>query len=326
LRRLVTLTVVSTLGLTLCGTASAAYNPSLLVGETSPALGRNGSVRIFIRTSPEDDQTAIATVYAPSGYRLELGQRSGAELGTVIAFLGAEAVQGSIRSDDPAAHASNQCAPGRHDAVWRIDLTLAGHEYRLPVYVDRVVAGPEAAYASARMRMCLGSLPLRYADITVGNVFTNPDRQGTYAWNAVFVPYSPGTAMPNYPLAAQSTSYVGLPAAFAVSARLRQRGKQRVAVVTACLREAGQAVPGVRVTLYYGGRSVFASRKVAVRRTGPGGCMKARVRIRKLMIVFASVHVPVRQGAGCTPSLAPRCSASSIYPPSERFKPVKIVR
>lgn len=326
MRRLIALTVVSALGLALCGTASAAYNPSLLVGETSPALGRSGSVRIFIRTRPEDDQTAIATLYSPRGYRLELGQRSGTELGTVIAFLGADAVQGTIKSDDPAGDAANQCAPGAHDALWRIELTLAGREYRLPVYVDRVVAGPEAAFASARMRMCLGSLPLRYADITVGKVFTNPDQQGTYAWNAVFVPYTPGTATPNYAVAAQSTSYVGLPAAFAVSARSRHRGEQRFAVVTACLREGGQAVPGVRVTLYYGGRSVFASRKAAVRQTGPRGCMTARIRIRKLMILFASVHVPVRQGGGCTPSLAPRCSASSIYPPSERFKPVRIGR
>ena len=43
--------------------ASAAYNPSLLVADTSPALGAKGPVRIFLRTQRLDEATAVATVY-----------------------------------------------------------------------------------------------------------------------------------------------------------------------------------------------------------------------------------------------------------------------
>jgi hypothetical protein len=310
--RLLVAGAASLLALTLAPTATAAYNPTLLVGETSPVLGGAGSVRMFVRTRAEDDPTATITIYSPRGYALRLGQAAGTELGSVIAFLGAEAVQGTIRTSvgDP----SNACAPGPHDAVWEIALTLAGRSYRVPVYVDRLSGGPEAAHASARMHLCLGSVPMRYADITVGKVFTNPSEQGTYAWNAVFVPRTDPAAR------AQSTSYVSLPATFSVAARR----KQRFADVTACLREGGHAIEGVRVTLYYGGRTVFASRKVAVRLTNTRGCVTTRIRIKKPMVLFASVHVPIRQAAGCTPSLAPRCSEASIYPPSERFKPVRI--
>ena len=300
------LAAIVALGLALAPTAPAAYDPSLLVGETSPALGGSGSVRIFLRSRAEDDATATITVYSPRGYRLQLGQPAGTELGSVIAFLGAEAVQGTIRTAAPDAAGS--CAPGVHDAVWELALILAGRSYRVPISVDRV----DTPDASARMHMCLGSVPMRYADITIGKVFTNPTELGTYAWNAVFVPVA-GTA-------AQSTSYVSLPATLSVSAKR----KQRIATVTVCLREGGRAIARARVTLYYGGKTVFASRKVAVRLTSARGCVTSRIRIKRVMVVFASVHVPIRQAQGCAPTLATRCSAASIYPPSERFKPVRI--
>lgn len=304
--RVVVLAAVSALGLGLAPPALAAYNPSLLVGETSPALGGTGSVRIFLRSGAEDDPTATITLYSPRGYGLQLGHAAGTSLGTVIVFLGADAAQGTIRTT--AVAASSSCAAGGHDAAWELAFTLAGRAYHVPIYVDRV----ESADASARMHMCLGSAPIRYADITIGKVFTNPAEQGTYAWNAVFAPQD-GDAV-------QSTSYVGLPAKLSVSARR----SGRFAVVTACLREAGQGIPGARVTLYYGGRTVFASRKVAITVTNARGCVTSRFRIKRLMLLFASVHLPVRQAAGCAPTLASRCSSASIYPPSERFKPVRI--
>ncbi|HEV2711468.1 MAG TPA: hypothetical protein VGU26_00095, partial [Gaiellaceae bacterium] len=107
--RILVVGVVSLLALTFSTTARAAYNPTLLVGETSPVLGGTGSVRIFARTRAEDDATATITIYSPRGYVLQLAHPAGTVLGSVIAFLGPEAVQGSIRTSvgDP----SNACAP-----------------------------------------------------------------------------------------------------------------------------------------------------------------------------------------------------------------------
>jgi hypothetical protein len=317
----------------------AAYDPSLLVGDTNPALGRSGSVRIFLQVRDQDDATGMVTLYAPRGYGVSLGQPAGAELGSVIAFVrtgpiseARQAVQGVVRTDDPANHAVNSCAPGRHDAVWLVDFTLTGRRFVLPIYVDRVETGPEAAYASARMRMCPASpytpapqgVSLSYADLTIEDVFTNPAEQGTYAWNAVFVPYTHGTGTLNSAEAAQSTAYVPLPASFAVTARRQKRGKKAFAAVTACLSEAGQGLRGVRVTLYYGGKTVFSSRKVATPATNGRGCVTARIPLKKTNLVFASARVPIRSASGCTPTLTARCSSASIYPPSVRFRAVRI--
>jgi hypothetical protein len=205
----------------------------------------------------------------------------------------------------------------------------------VPIYVDRVTTGHEVAYASARLRICPASpygarateVSLTYADLTLENVFRNPDERGIYPWNGVFVPYTTGTAALNTALTTQSTAYIGLPATFAVTAKRQKRGKRAFAVVTACLREAGQAVRDVTINLYYGGTTVFSSKKVASPRTNARGCATTQIRIGKVMVVFASARVPLRGAAsGCSPSLAPRCSGASIYPPSGRFRPVRIER
>ena len=333
--------VVGVLTLSCTATAFGAYNPTLLVGETSPALGGSGPVRIFVQARDDDDATGMVTLYSPRGYTVELGHPAETELGSVIAFVRTGSLsgprvgaQGTVRADNPANHVSNSCAPGMHDAVWTVDFTLAGTTYRLPIYVDRVTTGPEAAHASARMRLCpaspyfgqQGAVSLTYADLTLDDVFTNPAGQGVYAWNGVFVPYTPGTGSLNTALAAQSTAYIGLPGTFVVTAKRQKRRKLMFALVKACLHEAGQAVRGIRVRLYYGGKTVFSSKRVASPLTDARGCATARIRIRKLMVVFASARVPIRGAARCTPSLAPRCSGASTYPPSGRFQPVRIRR
>jgi hypothetical protein len=243
-----------------------------------------------------------------------------------------QTVEGTIRSDDPASHVSNSCAPGTHEAVWALEFRLAGSAFRLPVYIDRVTSGAESAHASARIVICHAprdtgppaddAVSMPYADLTVRNVFTNPAEQGTYAWNAVFVPYAPGTATLNPALTAQSTAYINLPSTFVVTAK-REKGK-KVALVRACLREAGSAIRAVRLTFYYGGKSVFGSRMVAIRLTDAAGCATTRIRLRKVMVVFASVHVPLRRAPGCTPTLAPRCSDASIFPPPVVFRAVRV--
>ena len=112
-------------------------------------------MRIFVRTRAEDDATATITVYSPRGYVLKLGHRAGTLLGSVIAFLGEEAVQGTIRT--AAGDPTNSCAPGAHDAVWEIGLTLAGRSYRVPIYVDRLSGGAEAAHGCQHGRCLLAA-------------------------------------------------------------------------------------------------------------------------------------------------------------------------
>jgi hypothetical protein len=309
------------------GAALAAYNPSLIVAQTNHALNGTGPVVIGIGQGTNDDATAVSTIYAPAGYRITLGQAPGTELGALsgevkVAALGGsrQPVEGTVRADAPANHVNNPCSPGMHEAVWVLQFTLLGNTFRLPMYVDRVTSGPEAAYASARIQVCFPSpyvpppqgsqsgASLVVAAFGVRGVFRSPANRGAYPWNAVFIPYTPGTATPNPTNTAQSTAIVRLPVQFGMTLKRQKRGKRTFAIMTACVKEAGAGVRGLRVNFRSG------SRRVASARTNARGCAKARVRVRRTMVISALVDVPARQAPQCQPTLAPRCSEPSISP------------
>lgn len=315
------------------GSALAAYNPSLLIAGTNHALSRSAPIVIGLDKDDADDATAEATIYAPRSYRVALSQAPGTQLGglsgqyAVGARGGAKVdVEGTVRADNPANYATNTCAPGVHQAVWVLQFTLEGAVTQIPVYVDRVTGGPEAAYASVRMKICLGSpyvpppagtpsgTSLIVVAFSVRGVFTNPTARGTHGWNAIFTPFTPGTTAPNPALTAQSTSYVRLPVRFGVSATRQRRGKRTFALVTACLNEAGVAIRGIRIN-FVGGRSIRGARRLTSARTNARGCSRVRVRVRtRTMIVLALADVPPRQAPGCQPAISARCSRPSIAP------------
>ena len=315
------------------GAAFAAYNPILIIANTNHSVGASGPVVIGMGQDENDDATAGAKIYAPLGYAVTLGQAPGTQLGTAsgevkVATLGGARRQfenGTVKTDNPASHVSNPCSPGLHEAVWILEYSLLGNAFRLPMYVDRVTAGPEAAYASARIEVCFPSpyvpppqgapsgASLLAAAFDVRGVFRSPSARGTYGWNAIFTPYTPGTATANLASAAQSTAFVRLPVTFAISVKRQKRGRRTFAVLTACVREAGVGIRGLRVN-FLGGRTVARARRVASGRANARGCATVRIRVRRTMLVLARVDVPVRQAARCQPTLAARCSVSSVSP------------
>jgi hypothetical protein len=339
--RLVVLTVVAAIALGFGSTAFAAYDPSLLVAGTSHALNGAGPVVIGVGQNENDDATGVATIYSPRGYGVTLTQAAGSTLGSLsgtvkVGALGGARVdiQGTVRTDNPATHVSNACSPGLHEAIWILEFTLAGNQLRLPMYVDRVTAGPEAAFASARMRVCLGSpyhpppagaqagASLIVAAFSVRGVFTNPGTRGSYPWNAVFVPWTPGAATPtlNTANAAQSTSITRLPVQLSLTAKRQRRGprgkRRTFARVTACLTESGQAIRGVRVNIL-AGATARRARRVAFGRTNSRGCVIRTIRVRtRALFIRASTSVPARDATagGCQPTIAARCTDVSIAP------------
>ncbi|HET8652037.1 MAG TPA: hypothetical protein VFM13_05650 [Gaiellaceae bacterium] len=337
--RFILLLSVCALALAFGGNALAAYNPSLLVAGTSHALGSGGPVVIGVGQDQNDDATGVANIYAPLGYGVTLTQAPGTKIGdleaTVLVRALANArvpVTGTVTARDPGLFtngADYPCGGGvRHEAVWTIDTQLAGNALTIPIYVDRVTAGPEAQFASARMRICLSSpyIPppqgaaagasLIVAAFSVVGVFSNPNTRGSYPWNALFIPYAPGTGTLNPTNAAQSTSYTRLPVQLAVTAKKFKRGKLRYARVTACLSEAGQGVRGVRVNIL-AGRSARRTARVAFGRTNSRGCVTRIVRLRYRVTFFrASSTVDVRDvtsSPGCTPPLS---AAPGTLPPA----------
>lgn len=325
---------VSVCALAFSGSAFAAYNPSLIVANTNHALGGSGPIVIGLGQDDADDATASATIYVPRGYGVTLGQAPGTELGQLsgevkVGQLGGsrQAVTGTVRTDNPANHVNNTCSPGVHEAVWILEFSLLGNQYRGPIYVDRITSGPEAAYASARLHACLASpyvpppqgapagASLVVAAFSIRGVFRSPTRRGTYAWNSIMTPYTPGTATPNTANAAQSTAYLRLPVQVAFSVKRQKRGKRTFALVTACVKEAGAGIRGLSV-VFRAGTTVARARRAAAGRTNARGCAKARIRVRRKRLLLLAVvnEVPPRQAARCQPTLSPRCSKPSIAP------------
>lgn len=324
--------------LAFAGTAFAAYDPSLLVAGTNHALSRGGPLVIGFGQSDNDDATGVATVYSPLGYGVTLTQPAGTTLGSLSAVVkvgslgGARVnVEGTVKTDNPASYVTNQCSPGAHEAVWILEFTVSGNQVRWPMYVDRVTTAPESAYASARMRVCLPTpyLPppqgapagasLIIAAFSVRGVFTNPGTRGSYPWNGVFVPYTPGTATPNQANAAQSSSFVRVPMRLTMTAKRQRRGKRTFAVVTACVREAGQGIRGIRIGIHGGATAAKANniraKRLAGGATNARGCTTSRVRVRtKALFLRAVADVPARQAPACQPTIVPRCSQPSIAP------------
>jgi hypothetical protein len=335
---------VCALALAFGGNALAAYNPALTITGTSHALGSGGPVVIGVGQDFEDDATAAIVIYSPLGYGVTLGQSVGTQLGVVAATVklpvGGTFVrapfEGAVRVDNPANYLNNPCTrnPAPHQAVWILDGTLAGQSIRIPMYVDRITSGSEAAFASARIRICLPSpyIPpsqggamsgasVISAAFSLTGVFSNPNVRGNYPWQGIFVPYTVGTGVPNQGNAAQSMSITRLPVQLAVTAKKVRRGKKRFARVTACLSEAGQGIRGVRLTIR-AGRTARRTARVARVRTNARGCATALVRLRfRVTFIRATgaaatdvFDIPVRDvtSLGCTPTLAPRCTAVSI--------------
>lgn len=351
--RFVLLLSACALALAFGGNALAAYNPSLLVAGTSHSTGSGGPIVIGVGQDQNDDATGVLNIYAPLGYGVTLTQAPGTRIGDIEAIVLVRAlanarvpIQGTVTARDPGAYTNPQqfpCGQGvRHEAVWLIEASLAGSPLQIPIYVDRVTSGAEAQFASAKMRICLASpyvappqgaasgASLIVAAFSVAGVFSNPNTRGTYPWNALFVPYAPGTATLNPTNAAQSTSYTRLPVQLAVTAKKVRQGKRKYARVTACISEAGQAVRGVRVNIL-AGRTARRTGRVAFGRTNSRGCLTRTIRLRyRTTYIRASTSVPERDvtsAPGCTPPLsaAPgtlppaRCTSATLAPALNLF-------
>lgn len=341
--RFILLSSVCALALAFGSNALAAYNPSLLVAGTSHATGSGGPVVIGVGQDANDDATGVITIYSPRGYGVTLGQAPGTKIGDLdavvkVGALGGARVEitGTLTTRDPAQYVSNPCSPGLHQAVWLIESTLAGNPLQIPMYVDAITSGPEAAFASLRIRICLASpyvpppqgapagASLIVAAFSVQGVFSNPNTSGSYPWNGLFIPYTVGAATLNAANAAQSTSYTRLPVRLAVTAKKVKKGTKRFARVTACLTEAGQGVRGVNVN-FLAGKTARKTVRVKRARTNSRGCATVLVPLRfKVTFFRASTSIPDRDvtaSPGCAPplSVAPgappaRCSSATLAP------------
>jgi hypothetical protein len=268
------------------GSAWAAYAPSLTVTSQRSTPGRPTTIILGHIQTAADDATAKDTIYAPLGYGVNLTQPVNTKIGDVSARLilrsGGNAevdVDGQVVADNPALHTSNQCAPGLHAAVWKLNITVAGTPLSVPIYVDPVTGGPEAAFASAKLQLCLlgpigtpAGAQLLFAFFDVNGVFTNPTNTANRVWRATFTPYTPGTPNPNPAGTIEGQAVVPGRVSLTMKSKSLKRGR---VTITGRLLVNGRPYRGAVIELYVG------TKKVAQTRTNARGNYTFRRKIRK---------------------------------------------
>ena len=293
--------------LAFAGSALAAYNPLLTVTPISNKPGKPTIMLLGHFQDKAEDATAKDTIYVPLGYQMNLTQALGAKIGTVegdaILRTGGTTPQisGSVVVDSPANYppATNTCTPGEtHEAVWRLDFTLAGAPTSVAVYVDHVTVGPEALYASAKLQFCLqgpvgtpsGSQLL---DLLFGltSVFTNPASTSQRIWHATFTPYLPDSTTWNQAGATEGQAVAPGKVSLSLTVKKLRHG---VVLLQGKLLADGKPFAGAPIDLNTPGKVNAVGKGT----TSSSGRFSIRKRIKRKTRFYASA-VPVKSLSSC---------------------------
>ena len=326
--------VAALASLGLAGTATAAYESPTMAVVGPNALNFRGPLEITVVQNRDDDATFRLVIYIPRGYGTTFTQAPGTQVGTVEARVNARAIdpsaivelQGVIRAADPAPYRTSPQSLGcvgagsTIDAVYLLVLqSPVPPPFEIPLYVTNIAAGPEAAYAQAKLTACLPSpnvpeaqggarlgAKLVNAGLTFTSVFRSPARSNAYRWRSLWTPYTAGTAAPNAAGTVETQS-VDLPGAL-VTIRASQNRRTRRVTVTGTFGNATRVAIGARVQILRGRRVVGRAR------TNNRGVYRATLRLRRgryTLRARASVETIASQ---CTAPISPsiRCLRSTV--------------
>ena len=240
--RLALITGACFLGLAFAAPAFSAYNPSLIMEQSSYKVGGATTADVFIAIDPDADPTAKLTIFSPIGYTANLTAAPGTKIGTVVARVKAKAIAGALLTlagdvlvanpADPAIQAAATKCTGKttHSTIWVLSTSLQGQQVTIPVFVDQVgplvtqqVCLPSPDVPPEMGGAVLGA-QLFAADFTIKNVFTNAGATGGYEWSGIFTPYTPGTSTPNPSGTLEARTYVGLPSSLTLKRATAKRG------------------------------------------------------------------------------------------------------
>lgn len=324
--RVLVIAATAALSLVFAGSALAAFgSPRLVINNPNEKVSGGGAVTITYRQAREDDGLFRVQIFIPQGYTTSLVPQAGQNLGGVAAVINATQISqealvpvtGRIVGDTydatryPTAAA---CVGGSAiDGVWRLELSAAGQNLVVPVYVQAITGGPAADFASGLLTICLPSpyaeagparaalgAKLIEARMEVRNVFTNPATPGDYRWRAVATPWTVNSGSPN-PLGTVETQGLDtIPVNLTVTTRVNHR--RNLVTLSGRLQQNRQPVAGRIVVITYRQRVV---RRV---RTNANGNFSATVRARKGLntYFFRSIGASVNLGASaCTQTFAP---------------------
>ncbi len=300
--RLALVVSAAVVSLAVTSSAWASYSPSLTVTASKNTPGAATSLLLGHIQDEADDPTAKDTVYVPLGYGVNLSQAAGTKIGDVSGDLilrGGGNTHAEIKTseshifvDNPANYTTQavQCTgQPTHEAVWRLDILIAGSQLHVPLYVDHVTTAPENTFAAAKIQMCLAGpigtpagAQLLFAFFDVNGVFTNPANFADRIWHATFTPYVAGTPNPNP--AGTTEGQAVIPGT--VSLKMATKSlKHGVVIVSGQLVVDGQAFGGGLVELYKPGSNKRAGKGT----TNGKGKYTIRIKIKKKTRLLAQV-------------------------------------
>jgi hypothetical protein len=255
--------------------AFAANTGSFSVWHTPQTLANAASTTIHVSVPQSTDPIAAVNIYVPSGYSLNTSQAAGAQIGSVDATAFSRdnnltlPLSGPVATSDPASAASKagsaQCAGvAQSQAVWIMNLSVAGNTLPIPVYVNPT-AGPEQALGGTKLTICLPppDVPLGTpgrsfqgaqlldAVLTVTNVFTTPSSGVLARWESLLTPYNPGIGTVNRAGTFEARAFVPLPISLGVAAKSKSK-KTHAYTISGKVSEGGVPVAGLKLTILRG--------------------------------------------------------------------------
>ncbi len=330
--------------------AFAANTASISVTHDAMLLNGTKSTTIHVAIPQATDPIAAINIFVPNGYTANLTQAAGTTIGTVDATAFSRdagltlPLSGNVVVDSPASHAadSTQCAgTPNSQAVWILQLSVAGQAINLPLYVNPTV-GPQTALGKYRLTICLPppdvpvGTPGRSAQgaqvldarFTVNSVFTTPTAQGMYAWETLFTPYNPGKGTVNAAGTFEARAIEPLPVILGLSpSYIAKTNTWRLA---GTVFEGGQPVAGLKLHVSRGlSPARLTQQSSTVTGTNGGYHTAGHLQPRKRTYFRINATVPERAfAAGCAnpqPAVAPAgCVSATLSPWKAQSRVVNI--
>jgi hypothetical protein len=301
--------------------AFAANTATIAVSHSPMVLSNAGSTTIHIAIPQSTDPMAAINIFVPAGYTVSTTQSAGTNIGDVDATAFSRdagltlPLSGNVTVDNPASHTadSQQCAgTPTSQAVWILNLSVAGQAIQLPLYLNPTV-GAQTAFGKYRLSICLPppdvpvGTPGRSAQgaqvldarFTVKNIFTTPVASGTQVWDGIFTPYTPNTGKPNAVGTFEARAIAGIPGI--VSIARSYNAKSNTWKVAGKVTEGGVPVAGASVRIARGATGASLP-KSSTAKTGTTGAYVASGKLspRKTTYFRANVSLADRaNAAGC---------------------------
>ena len=321
------------------GALAAPNSASIAVGFDPAKLGSAGTTTIHVNVATTSDAVAAVNIFAPAGVAASLGQAAGTTIGKVDATAVAHdqggltlPLSGNVVADDPSKHTADACSPGTNQAVWNMNLSVAGQTLVVPIYVN-ATSGAATAFGAYNLKICLppwdvpAGAPGRAAfgaqlvdaQLALDGIFTAPTSPGTGTWEMLVTPYTPGRGTPNPAGTWEARALVPLPVVLTIKASYVAR--TNTWKVSGTLTEGGKPLAGATIRVGRGQSAKSLARQSSAK-TSATGAWSASGRLTPKKTTFFQARTSASQRdatqVGCqspATSVAPAGCTSATLPP-----------